>query len=200
MKTFSLSPRTRSISVLVLLRTRSIVSLYSQHRSRGSRRILNPGWKDCIRMIRMMWQNLRENMYYCLFFKGKISYLTFSQRSWVFATNTDFLNPISLQPNVVDPRRFKLWILLDKIPKFYIIRLQRYREETIWVFGKTQFLSDLIDRFRFMQIIFRPLQRGTGLPTKDETSDTTVQHLDCLLSYIQDSQQLWTCFLSLSNH
>ena len=37
------------------------------------------------------------------------------QRNWVFVTNSDFLIPISLQPNVVDLRYFKLWILLDQI-------------------------------------------------------------------------------------
>ena len=38
-----------------------------------------------------------------------------SQKSWVFDTNSDFLIPISLQPNVVDLRYFKLWILLHQI-------------------------------------------------------------------------------------
>ena len=35
--------------------------------------------------------------------------------NWVFATNSDFLITISLEPNVVDLRYFKLWILLDQI-------------------------------------------------------------------------------------
>ena len=30
----------------------------------------------------------------------------------------------------------------------------------------------------------------TGLPTKDETSETTVQNLHCLFRYIHDSLQL----------
>ena len=38
-----------------------------------------------------------------------------SQRNWVFATNFDFLIPISLQPNDIDLRYFKLWFLLDQI-------------------------------------------------------------------------------------
>ena len=33
----------------------------------------------------------------------------------------------------------------------------------------------------------------TGLPTKDETSETTVQNLYCLLPHIYDSVQLRTC-------
>ena len=37
------------------------------------------------------------------------------RRNWVFATNSDFLIPISLHPNVLDLRFFKLWILLDQI-------------------------------------------------------------------------------------
>ena len=37
------------------------------------------------------------------------------QINWVFATSSRFLIPISLQPNVVDLRYFKQWILLDQI-------------------------------------------------------------------------------------
>ena len=37
------------------------------------------------------------------------------QRNWVFATNSDFLITITLEPNVADLRYFKLWILLDQI-------------------------------------------------------------------------------------
>ena len=36
------------------------------------------------------------------------------QRNWVFATNSDFLITISSEPNAVDLRYFKLWILLDE--------------------------------------------------------------------------------------
>ena len=36
-------------------------------------------------------------------------------KNWVFAPNSDFLNPISLQPNVVKLRSFKLWFLLEQI-------------------------------------------------------------------------------------
>ena len=41
----------------------------------------------------------------------------FENHDWVFATNSDFRVTISLQPNVVDIRYFKLWILL-KYQKF----------------------------------------------------------------------------------
>jgi len=37
------------------------------------------------------------------------------QRNWVFATNSDFLIPIFLEPNFADLWYFKLWILLDQI-------------------------------------------------------------------------------------
>ena len=37
----------------------------------------------------------------------------FIKRNWVFATDCDFLIPISFQSNVVDYRYVKLWILLD---------------------------------------------------------------------------------------
>ena len=51
------------------------------------------------------------------------------KRNWVFATNSDFQIPVTLQPNVVDLIYFKLWILLAQIiqveiSKVYIIRLQ----------------------------------------------------------------------------
>ena len=38
----------------------------------------------------------------------------FRERNWVFATKSDFLIPISLKPNVVDHRYFKLWILVNQ--------------------------------------------------------------------------------------
>ena len=37
------------------------------------------------------------------------------ERNWVFATNSDFLVTVSLEPNVADLRYFKPWILLDQI-------------------------------------------------------------------------------------
>ena len=37
------------------------------------------------------------------------------QWNWVIYTHSDFLFTISLEPNVVDPRYLKLWILLDQI-------------------------------------------------------------------------------------
>ena len=57
------------------------------------------------------------------------------ERNWVFATNSDFLIPISLQPNVVTLRYFKQWILLDqKICVWnwwmvWTISLQRYTDK-----------------------------------------------------------------------
>ena len=38
-----------------------------------------------------------------------------AQRNWVFATNSEILIPISLQPNVVELRYCKLWILSWKL-------------------------------------------------------------------------------------
>ena len=46
----------------------------------------------------------------------------FNQRNWVFATNSDILITTSLQPNVLDLRFFKFWILLDQIFKFCNIK------------------------------------------------------------------------------
>jgi len=36
------------------------------------------------------------------------------QRNWLFATNSDFLIPISLDSNVANLWNFKLWLLLDQ--------------------------------------------------------------------------------------
>ena len=41
-------------------------------------------------------------------------------------TNSDFLIPLSLQPNVVDPRYFKLWIMMDQIIKVWNIKGLRH--------------------------------------------------------------------------
>ena len=45
-------------------------------------------------------------------------------RNWIFATNSNFLFPISLQPNF---RYFKLWILLDQIIKVWDIKGLHYQ-------------------------------------------------------------------------
>ena len=42
-------------------------------------------------------------------------YVYRAQRNWIFATNSDFLITISLEPNVVYLKYFKLGILLDQI-------------------------------------------------------------------------------------
>ena len=47
--------------------------------------------------------------------------------NWVFATNSDFLITISLEPNVADLRYFKLWILLDQIIWIWNIKGLQHR-------------------------------------------------------------------------
>ena len=59
----------------------------------------------------------------CLMFMSHIFIFNFyielsanyPERNWVFAPNSAFLITISLEPNVVDPKYFKLWYLLDQI-------------------------------------------------------------------------------------
>ena len=51
----------------------------------------------------------------------------FRQRNWVFATNSDFLITISLEPNVTDLRYFKLWILLNQIIRVWNIKGLQHR-------------------------------------------------------------------------
>ena len=63
--------------------------------------------------------------------------------NWVFATNSDFQFPISVEPNVVDIRYFKLWTLLDwifkvwNIKRIYIIREQGYSDTKTYVCDKS---------------------------------------------------------------
>ena len=72
--------------------------------------------------------------------------LLVKQRNCVFATNSDFLIPISLEPNVVDLRDFKLWIMLDqtiKVWNIYRFAPTRCKVKEIWKFefvAKTEFL------------------------------------------------------------
>ena len=51
---------------------------------------------------------------------GNAGLIRFSIKwNWVLAANSDFLTPISLQPNVVDLRYFQLWHLLDQFSLRY---------------------------------------------------------------------------------
>ena len=49
------------------------------------------------------------------------------QRNWVFATNSDFLIPISLRPDVVDLRYFKVRTLFDQITVVWNIKGLHHR-------------------------------------------------------------------------
>ena len=44
-----------------------------------------------------------------------INFLSNIERNLVFVTNSDFLVSMSLQPNAVDLRYFKLYILIEKV-------------------------------------------------------------------------------------
>ena len=44
----------------------------------------------------------------------QFGFMKCNKRNWVFVTNSDFLIP-SFQPNIIDLRYFKLWILLEQI-------------------------------------------------------------------------------------
>jgi len=76
-------------------------------------------------------------------FKLRATTTILKQRNWVFATNSDFLITISLEPNVADLIYFKLWILLDQI---------------IWVWNikGLQLRVLKISRFKYL-ILFRRL-------------------------------------------
>ena len=72
---------------------------------------------------------------FCDFFVILVFNIPVYQRNWVFATNSAFLNPISLDSNVVNLRYFKLWILFE-ISKICDIGFQRYRDYKFRVCGK----------------------------------------------------------------
>ena len=64
-------------------------------------------------------------------------------RNWVFATNSDFLISISLEPNVADLRYFKLWILLDQIIWVWNIKDLQHRVPKILRFKYLIFFQRL---------------------------------------------------------
>ena len=72
-----------------------------------------------------------------------------AERNWVFVTNSDFLIPISLQPNVVDLRYFKLWIMLFK---FEILRI--CGKNSIPLFQKTKSILSFSKRLNRSGPIF----------------------------------------------
>ena len=77
-----------------------------------------------------------------------------SQRNWAFATKSDFLITISLEPNVADLRYFKLWILLDQIIWVWnlkdlqhrVLKLLRFKYLILF-----QRLNSFIRKFIYMQ-------------------------------------------------
>ena len=71
------------------------------------------------------------------------------KRNQVFATNSNFLIPISLRHNFVDLRYFKLWILLDQIFWIWNIKGLQHQIPKVYIFEfvpKTQFLYKLTVR------------------------------------------------------
>ena len=71
------------------------------------------------------------------------------ERNWVFATNSDFLITISLEPNVVDSRYFKLWILLDQI--FRAWNIKGSKDIRVWIF-------EIVTKTQFLWIYYLPLR------------------------------------------
>ena len=67
-----------------------------------------------------------------IFFYIYMTANSFWQRNWVFGTNSDLIIPISLQPNVVDLRSFKLWILLHQIILVWNIKSLKHQFSKIW--------------------------------------------------------------------
>ena len=98
-------------------------------------------------IYRSTWCNSTNELRICCTVKVLQEFsLSFTQRNWVFATNSDFLFTISLEPNVADLRYFKLWILLDQVIWVWNIKgLQHRGLKILWfkylIFSpKTQFL------------------------------------------------------------
>ena len=55
-----------------------------------------------------------------------------TQRNWGFATTSNLLLTVSLQPNVVNLWYFKLWIMLDQRIYVWNIKCIRHWVEMIW--------------------------------------------------------------------
>ena len=66
-----------------------------------------------------------------------------AKRNWVVATNSDFLIPISLVPNVVDLSYFKLLILLHWLILFWIIKASYHLVANIYGFEYLRLLQRL---------------------------------------------------------
>ena len=82
----------------------------------------------------MLRSRYNSTLTFCLIYInfniGKIAncfFQFFNVRNWFFATNPDYLIPTTLQPKVVDPWYFQLWICgKDSIPcNLFNIRLDQ---------------------------------------------------------------------------
>ena len=78
--------------------------------------------------------------------------LIICERNWVFAKSSDFLIPISWQPNVLDFACFKLWILISVRSNNLSLKYQKFTPSGLKknigiinfkVVAMTQFLSRL---------------------------------------------------------
>ena len=70
-----------------------------------------------------------------------------TERNWAFVTNSDFLIPISLQPNVVDLRYFKLWNILKQIIWVWHIKGLHYQVAKIVRTRKFEFVTKTLISF-----------------------------------------------------
>ena len=80
-----------------------------------------------------------------------------TERNWIFATNSDFLITISLKPNVVDLRYFKLWIFLNQIIRVWNIKGLQQRVLKILGF-KYLILLQKLNSFANLSLV--PLKRS----------------------------------------
>ena len=80
---------------------------------------------------------------------GQLAELQLTARNWVFATNSVFPCPKTLQPRCGKPWYFKPWILCEQIFQVWkyqmfpptCINFQRYRIRTFEFVAKTQLLT-----------------------------------------------------------
>ena len=109
-----------------------------------------------------------------LIFLSREFHINLCQRNWVFATNSVFVKPISLQPNGVDLRYFKLWIMLDERILVWNIKGVHHQVEKNIVIRKSEFVT----KTQFLLYIsLNSLKLAEGLIWKWYPSLTIISYL-----------------------
>ena len=121
------------------------------------------------------------------------SFSILHERNWVFATNSGFLTPISLRPDVVDLRYFKLWILFYQIVEVWNIKGLHYRIAKIYglehfnLWLKLNSYNLSLTCFNYLQLLYREVQGillYQGFPRPVLSTKHPVRSVECFIDKI----------------